>query len=172
MPTPEARREERRKFDHHKAYIYFHVGIWMVGLGIVLAGAPTTGVISDLSWSTQQMLGLCMLLGSSSAIIGMLMGTRVLRQDSIDHPLDLRYPYAFAVGGLTGVGVSMWAYFITIFMSNSVVGTLSGGLTVAFGMMAVHMGFDFVRQIIVRTRMRNVLTRRAIRERDGEQEQL
>jgi hypothetical protein len=99
------------------------------------------------------------------------MGTRFFRPDTLEHPLDLRYPYAFAVGGLMGVGMSMWAYFLAIFLNSTVVGTLGGGLTLAFGCMAFTLGWRFIRQIIARTRMRNVLTRRAIHERDGEEEQ-
>jgi hypothetical protein len=170
VPTPEARREERKKFDRHKAYVYFHVGVWLVGLGIILAGAPATGVIGALSWTTQQFLGFCMLLGSCSAIVGMLIGTRVLRRDTLANPLDLRYPYGWGVGGLFGVGIAMWAYFITILTNSTVVGTLSGGLTLAFGTMSIHLGYDFAHQIVVRTKLRNSLTRREIRDRDSKGE--
>jgi hypothetical protein len=171
VPTPEARREERRKFDHHEAYVYFHIGVLLVALGITLSGAPSTGAVAALSWNTQQLLGMCMLIGSLSAIIGMCTGLRWFRQDTEEHPLDLRYPYAWGVGGLVGVGVSMWAYFVAILLNSTVVGTLSGGLTLAFGAMSLHLSVRFTRQIVVRTKMRSVLTRRAIRERDGEEEQ-
>ena len=170
MPTPEARWEERKKFDRHEAYVYFHLGVFLVALGIVLSRAPNTGAVAALSWDTQQMLGWCMMLGSCSAIIGMLMGTRVFRRDTLDHPLDLRYPYAFGLGGLLGVGISMWSYFIVILLNSTAIGTLGGGLTVAFGAMSVHLSGRFAHQIVVRTRMRNVLTRRAIRDRDGREE--
>jgi hypothetical protein len=168
VPTPEARREERRKFDRHDTYVWFHIGVWLVALGILLAGGPTSGAIAALSWDTQQMLGLCMLLGSGSAILGIVMGTRVFRRDTVERPLDLRYPYAFGLGGLIGVGASMWAYFLAIFLNSTVVGTLSGGLTLAFGAMSLTLGWRFFHQIVVRTRIRNALTRRAIRD-DEEQ---
>lgn len=170
MPTPEARREERKKFDRHKAYIYFHLGVIIVAIGIVLSRTPSTGAIAALSWDTQQMLGWCMMLSSGSAALGMLMGTRFFRRDTIEHPLDLRYPYAFGLGGLLGVGISMWAYFITILLNSTVLGTLAGGMTLAFGVMAFDLGRDFAKQIVTRTRTRNILTRREIRRRDGEEQ--
>jgi hypothetical protein len=171
VPTPEARREERKKFDRHKAYIYFHLGVWVVALGIVLSDVPSASAVAALSWETQQMLGLCMMIGSFSGLLGIAMGGRWFRRDTIEHPLDVRYPYAFALASMMGVGVSMWAYFLVILMNSTVIGTLSGGLTLAFGCMCIHLGYDFCRQIVVRTRMRNVLTRRAIRDRDGEEKQ-
>jgi hypothetical protein len=170
MPTPEARREERKKFDRHEAYVYFHIGVVLVALGIVLSKVPSTGVVAALSWDTQQMLGWCMMLGSGSAIIGMSWGSRLFLRDTEEHPMDLRYPYAFGLGGLIGVGISMWAYFVVIFLNSTVVGTLGGGLTLAFGAMSIHLSWRFFHQIVERTRMRNVLTRRAIRHRDGREE--
>jgi hypothetical protein len=167
MPTPEARQEERRKFDRHPAYVYFHVGVLLVALGITVSGAPPSGAIGQLSWETQQFLGMCMLIGSASALIGACMGSPWFRRDSMHHPLDLRFPYAWALSGLMGVGVSMWAYFVVIATSSSVIGTLSGGLTVAFGVMSIHMGVRFAHQIVTRTRMRGQLTREYIRERDN-----
>jgi hypothetical protein len=168
MPTPEARREERKKFDRHEAYVYFYVGVWLVALGITLSGAPASGVIAALSWETQQLLGMCMLIGSCSGLVGVTMGSRWFRRDTLTHPLDVRYPYAFAIGGLAGTGVSMWAYFWVIVTSSTVVGSLGGGLTLAFGAMSIHLGARFAHQIVVRTRMRNELTRQALREQNGQ----
>jgi hypothetical protein len=168
VPTPEARRDERKKFDRHEAYVYFHIGVLLVALGITLSGAPTSGPVGNLSWDTQQLLGMCMLLGSGSAIIGIAMGGRWFRRDTVEHPLDLRYPYGFGLAGLMGVGVSMWAYFLVIFLNSTIVGTLSGGLTLAFGTMSIHLGYRFAHQIVVRTRLRSTLTNQAIRDRDGD----
>lgn len=171
MPTPEARREERRKFDHHESYIYFHVGVLLVALGITLSGAPPSGAVGQLSWNTQQMLGMCMLIGSGSALVGICMGLPWFRRDTVANPLDLRFPYAWGLGGLMGVGISMWAYFIVIVLNSTPVGALMGGLTLAFGIMSIHLCVRFAHQIVVRSRMRSVLTRRAIRDRDGHEEQ-
>lgn len=166
MPTPEARRDERRKFDRHDAYVWFHIGVLLVATGIVLSDVPSASAVATLSWSTQQMLGMCMLLGSCSAIIGMMIGGRWLFRDTLEKPLDLRYPYAFGLAGLMGVGISMWAYFAVIFLNSTAIGTLGGGLTLAFGCMSFTLGCRFAKQIVVRTRLRSELTRRAIRRRD------
>lgn len=168
MPTPDLRKQERKKFDRHVTYVYLHVGVWFVALGIVLSDTPTSSAVSALAWDTQQLLGACMLIGSLSALIGIVMGGRWFRRDTVEHPLDLRYPYAFGLGGLMGVGISMWAYFFVIATNASVVGTLGGGLSLAFGCMSIHLGIKFAHQILVRTRVRNDLTRRALRERGGE----
>lgn len=168
MPTPEARREERKKFDRHKAYIYFHLGVWVVALGIVLSDVPSASAVAALSWDTQQLLGLCMMFGSLSGLLGIALGSRWFRPDSFEHPLDLRYPYAFGLASMMGVGISMWAYFLVILANSTVIGTLGGGLTLAFGCMSIHLGYDFAHQIVLRTQMRNQLTRQAIRDREDE----
>jgi hypothetical protein len=171
MPTPEARREERKKFDRHLAYVYFYVGVWLVALGIVLDRSPSATAVGALSSETQHLLGLCMFIGSVSGLIGICMGGRWFRHDTLAHPLDLRYPYAFAVGGLAGTGMSMWAYFVIILNNSTAIGTLGGGLSLAFGMMSIHLGARFLQQIIKRTRIRNQLTRQAIYLRDDEHAQ-
>jgi hypothetical protein len=169
MPTPEARREERKKFDRHLTYVYFYVGVWIVGLGIVLNRSPVTSAVGALSDETQHLLGLCMFIGSLSGLSGICMGGRWFRHDTMQHPLDVRYPYAFAVGGLAGTGVSMWAYFLIILANSTAIGTLAGGLSLAFGMMSFHLGGRFIHQIVTRTRMRQQLTRQAIRYRDDDE---
>jgi hypothetical protein len=167
VPTPEARLEERKKFDRNLAYLYFHIGAWLVALGIVLSDAPSSTAVGALSWDTQQLLGLCMMLGSSSALMGSAMGSRWFRRDTYEHPLDLRYPYAWGLGGLFGVGVSMWAYFVVIAANSTAIGTLGGGLSLTFGIMSIHLGVRFAKQIVTRTRARNALTRKAIQDRNS-----
>ncbi len=167
MTTPEARQEERRKFDRHPAYVYLHVGVLLVALGITISGAPTSGAVGQLSWNTQQLLGMCMLAGSGSSLFGAAMGSRWFRYDTLEHPLDLRHPYGFATAGLAGVGISMWAYFVAIVTTSDVVGSLSGGLAFAFGTMSIHMGGRFAHQIAVRTQLRRQLTNAAVRDRDN-----
>jgi hypothetical protein len=146
--------------DRHDAYIWLHVGLLLVGLGIVLAPAPASA-LTTLSWDAQKLLGLCMLTGSGIALTGVLMGVghrSKIRDNVVSQQLgdDVRLPYTFAALGLFSVGVSMGGYGWAIYQYSTLVGTLGGGLTFAILGMCVSLCIKFV-----------LRARRYSRDRDG-----
>jgi hypothetical protein len=149
ISTPQLRDEIRRKWDRHPAYVYIHVGLWFVALGIMLTPlVPNASPVGLLSWQTQRLLAVCMFAGSTAALLGTAMGTRVFKHDTEENPLDLRYPFIVGAGALAAMSVSLFTYFLVILAYSDVVGTLGGGLSVCLGVFGVHMSVAYVRQVI------------------------
>lgn len=155
-----------QRLDRHDAYIWLHMGLWLVGLGFVIAPAPNTALAS-LSWDAQKALGLCIVTGSTVALLGVCLGLRLpggcrvvrsITNNMLSGLLgdDIRIPYTFGSLGLLSVGVSMCGYAWTIYQYATLVGTLAGGLTFAIGGMCLTMSIKFIVRI-----------RRYIRRRDA-----
>ena len=154
------------RIDRHDAYVWLHLGLWCVALGIIFAPAPNT-VLTALSWDAQKLLGLCMLCGSSTALVGISLGMRLggwrlLRpiSDNIvsDHlGDDIRMPYTFGCLGMLSVAVSLAGYGWTIFQYATLIGTLGGGLTFAIVGMCITLSRRFILGIRAYTRARNTL---------------
>jgi hypothetical protein len=142
------------RLDRHDAYIWLNVGLWMYGLGVILAAAPNSN-LSGLSWGTQNALGLCLLFGTTCTLTGTVLGARIgklriLRRVS-DNLLtellgdDIRLPYSLGGSGMLSVSVAMWTYAETIIVTahSRLLGTLGGGLSVAIGCMCLTLGVRF-----------------------------
>lgn len=131
-------------------YVWIHIGLCMVAWGILLS-PPLTGVLTTLSWETQQLLAVCMLSGFSMALTGAAMGARYFFRR-----IDIRVAYTFGIAGLLSVFVSMATYAWVIATNATLVGTLGGGLTVGIGCGCVHKAVNLVREI--RRINRNIAT--------------
>lgn len=165
MSTPERRRQERRRFDHHESYVAWHVGLLVVMIGMVLSPVPPPGANLAFSWASQQLLAAVMLIGSGSALLGALIGTRFLLPDTVRKPLDLRVPYGFALFSLVATTSSM-AIFEYAALGIRGAHTLSQmlmslGFGCAFILSAIPFAFRLIWQIRVRTRMHKELTTEA-----------
>jgi hypothetical protein len=161
------------RLDRHDAYVWLHIGLWLVGWGFVLAPAANTAITS-LSWDAQKLLGLCLLNGSTVALAGISLGLplpgrrRVLRRvaDNLFADLlgdDIRIPYTFGALGLFSVGASMAGYGWTIYQYSTLIGTLGGGLTFAIGGMCITLSWKFIARIRIYVRHRDA----AIAEIEG-----
>jgi hypothetical protein len=62
---------------------------------------------------------------------------------------DIRFPYTLACAGLLSVGVSMSFYAHTIWATSQdrLLGTLGGGLSMAFVGMCITLGMKFIGRI-------------------------
>lgn len=147
---------KRYRLDRHIAYVCLHAGLFMYGMGVLLSPAPNSN-LTDLSYEMQQSLGLCLLVGSSMALVGSALGARIGRRRRImasisDNPLtpmlgdDIRFPYTVASAGLLAIGVSMGFYINTLVGSapSKILGTLGGGVSVGIGMMCLILGPAFI----------------------------
>jgi hypothetical protein len=162
------------RLDRHDAYVWLHIGLWFVGWGFALAPGPNSALAS-LSWDAQKLLGLCLVNGSTVALVGIALGLslpggrRILRRvaDNAFSDLlgdDIRIPYAFATLGLLSVGVSMCSYAWTIWQFGTLIGTLAGGLTFAIAGMCVTLGWKFIRRMRIYGQHRDVVVAEIRRE--------
>lgn len=160
---------KRYRLDRHHSYIWIHAGLWLYGWGVLLSPGPNTN-LAALSWGTQQALGLCLLVGSTLALIGLTLGARVGRHRriapkvsrNIMSPMlgdDIRLPYTLACTGLFSILVSMGFYDYTVIASSpsKLLGTLGGGLSGAIGLMCITLSIEFILRIRSYTRARDKL---------------
>lgn len=158
---------KRERLDRHDAYVWLQGGLWCVGLGVVLAPAPT-GVLTELSWDAQKALGTCIFIGSTVALAGVVLGLRLANGWRIARPIaknllsdllgdDVRVPYTFGWLGLLSVGVGMAGYGWTIYQYATLIGTLGGGLSFAIAGMCITLGWKFISHIRQYGRQRNIL---------------
>jgi hypothetical protein len=158
MPTPQRRRQQRLKFDHHESYLAWHFGIMVVTVGIIMSPIAPPG--TTVPWATEKMLSICMAVGSGSALLGALIGTRFLLPDSVERPLDLRIPLGFTLfstfATTVSIGVMEWITFKSVpgHHSNAQL-MLQLGLGTAFMLMNLPLAVRAAHQIFVRTRLRN-----------------
>lgn len=158
----------RHRLDRHQSYVWIHVGLWLYGWGVLLSPAPSSN-LSGLSWGTQQALGLCVLVGSTLALVGLVLGARVGRlriagkvSRNIMSPMlgdDIRLPYTLACTGLFSILVSMGFYDYTLISTalDKLLGTLGGGLSASIGLMCIGLGIEFIARIRAYSRAREKL---------------
>lgn len=168
---------KRYRLDRHQSYVWIHVGLWLYGWGVLLSPAPSSN-LSGLSWSTQQALGLCVLVGSTLALIGLSLGARIGRLRIAGHvsrnimsPMlgdDIRLPYTLACTGLFSILISMGFYDYTLISTapDKLLGTLGGGLSGAIGLMCISLGIEFIQRIRAYTRAYDKLLTEAHRRRE------
>lgn len=158
----------RPRLDRHDSYVWLHVGLWLYGWGVILAPAPNS-YLAALSWSTQQALGLCLLLGSTLALTGLMLGLRVGRwriarrvhTNVVSTVLgdDIRLPYMLGWAGLLSIAVSMWFYAITIITFAYPLGS---AISAAIGCMCLTLAYRFAGQIRRYSRDREHLVAEAV----------
>ncbi len=158
--------QKRDRLDRHDSYIFQNLGLWMYGWGVILASSPNSN-LSSLSYDTQQLLGVCLLLGTSFTLAGTLLGARIgpftiagrVSKELLSDLLgdDIRVPYALGWCGLLSTGVSLFVYAYSIWetASSRLLGTLGGGLSFMIGLSCAFLAVRFI-----------VHSRRYIRERD------
>lgn len=154
---PELHRSER--LDRHDAYVWQQVGLWLYSGGVILAEAPNSN-LSELSFSTQSSLGVCLMVGTTLALVGTSLGLRlhwfgdvvVARRiaDNLTSEMlgdDVRLPYALAWGGLLSTAVSMFFYAATVMLEAHarLVETLGGAVSATAGCMCLTLSVKFIR---------------------------
>lgn len=167
----------RHRLDRHQSYVWIHVGLWLYGCGVLLSPSPSSN-LAGLSWGTQQALGLCVLVGSTLALVGLSLGGRVGRlriaprvSRNIMSPMlgdDVRLPYTLAVTGLFSIFVSMGFYDWTIISTSpdKLLGTLGGGISGAIGLMCIGLSVEFIARIRAYMRAYDNLLTEARRRRE------
>lgn len=170
---------KRHRLDRHQSYVWIHLGLWSYSWGVLLSATPNSN-LAALSWGTQQALGLCLLVGSSLALVGLTLGAHIggLRiaprvSRNLMSPMlgdDVRLPYSLACAGLSAIFVSMGFYAYTVIAASpsKLLGTLGGGLSAAIGLMCVGLSAEFIARIRAYTRARELLLAEALHRMDRE----
>ena len=140
---PQARHRDRERIDRDDVYVGVLIALWFAGLGIVLAPIGA-GAIATLEFSTQKLLAVCMMFGSSIALLGSASGRPTLKvtwplrmasrpigrlfgQDV--GPVEVRNAYLMGAAGLIAFNVSLLVLASTIVTNSTIVGTATGILT-------------------------------------------
>jgi hypothetical protein len=167
----------RHRLDRHQSYVWIHVGLWLYGCGVLLSPSPSSN-LAGLSWSTQQALGLCVLVGSTLALVGLSLGAPVWRwriagavSRNVMSPMlgdDIRLPYTLGCTGLFSIFVSMGFYDWTIVSTSpdKLLGTLGGGISGAIALMCITLAVEFIARIRAYMRAYDNLLTEARRRRE------
>jgi drug/metabolite transporter (DMT)-like permease len=135
-----ANRPEPKRLDRERMYVWVHVGLILVGVGIA-ARPYSSGALSDLSTQTNEALALCMVVGSGICVVASMIGTA-----------DLRIPYLMGGGGQISVMISLGTWVWQIEQTSDLIGTLSGGLAIAILCACVHYGVIAIKETVRITR--------------------
>lgn len=142
---PEIVRAER--LDRHASYVWLNLSLLAFGCVVAFVAVPYSNLGSE-SLGTRTTLAVCLMLGSSSSLIGSLFGKRIWGHcivRSVCHndtsPMlgdDIRVPYVLAWVGLASTAISMGFYGYTVIASAGtprLLTTLGGA--VSFGVVGM-----------------------------------
>lgn len=125
------------RHDREYTYIGILLSLWFSGLGIYLLPIGT-GSISTLDPSTQKLLALTMVLGTTLCLAGSAMGpgqdlmickpakwflNKVQKHYA---PLALRHCYRFDVAGLFACCISLAFFSLVVLSAGNIVGSFTG----------------------------------------------
>lgn len=128
------------RLDRHDTFVGMQIAVWFAGLGIYLVPIGT-GPVGALEGSTQKLLGLTMLLGTTLTLLGVAMGpgpklkiTAPMRwflskvqKDYI--PLSLRHCYRLDAAGLIATDVALAVFSWQVLNQGTVIGSFTGLMT-------------------------------------------
>lgn len=118
------RKPAKSRIDRSRMYLWVHCGLVVSG-GALLAHPFGPGVLSYYSQEANKTLAVCIIVGSTTCVLGSLMGTRFWFPSAIT---DVRLPYLFAIGGQISVITSLVTFEAAAFVHNDVNANLSGAL--------------------------------------------
>jgi len=140
---PAARHHDRDRIDRDDVYVGVLIALWFAGLGIIAAPIGS-GAIATLEFSTQKLLAVAMMFGSSIALIGSASGRPTLRITwplrmaakwigrLFGHdvgPVEVRNAYLMGAAGLIAFNFSLLVLASTIITNSTIIGTATGILT-------------------------------------------
>lgn len=137
-------REEYARIDHSRMYLWVHIGLPMVGLGIVLR--PRMVGLPTISPDSNRLLGLLIVWGSGLCLIAACMGVGWFVRRA---KTDKRIPYASGAFGQLSVVVSLVFYlWVLIFQAGlDFVQILELGLTFTIAMACLHIDVVVIKEI-------------------------
>jgi vacuolar-type H+-ATPase subunit I/STV1 len=132
-----------KRLDHGPMYMCVMFALLMVSMSMIAVGPVPNSVVDELSNSTQDLLALCIFVGSAICVTGITLGTRFLRRG-----IDIRRCYILQICGMPAVTVSLWVYgWAIIHGTESWTSALGGVMGPMIGLGALINAVTFVREI-------------------------
>lgn len=168
------------RLDRHDSYIWLLIGLWCYGWWAGFLSPVPQSNLSTQSIATQQVLAMSLIVGTTLALIGVVLGLRIGRWHIArfvsSNPLagllgaDIRMPYALAWFGLLSAGVSMGVYAWTTWTAAParLLGTLGGWLSMATCLMCLTLGARLLVRLRRYTVERDQLIAEVVALRDGD----
>jgi hypothetical protein len=122
------RTPEPKRVDRERMYVWVHVGLLCVGLGIF--ARPEVGLLAVLSVVENRALAVSIITGSALALTGAAMGSRWFLPRAA---ADLRLAYGCGIGGQCAVVFSLVYYAVVITSHSDLIGTMAGALSIMIG---------------------------------------
>lgn len=149
------------RLDRHDAYVGPLIALWLAGLGIALVPIGV-GAIATLEPDTQKLLALCMLVGTTIALMGAGAGEptiwvfravrRVARTPGLrwmrhlEPNFAVRHAYLFGAGGLIAVDVGLGWFGYAVITNGTVIGSATGSITPILFIVYLKLTRKFIRE--------------------------
>jgi hypothetical protein len=114
--------------DHGPMYICVIIALFLWSLSLLIAGPVRYSIIDELSDAAQNLLGVCIFIGASICLTGIVLGTRFVRPH-----IDLRTCYAWAMAGTPAISIAVWVYFWAAV--NGSLSPILSGMSSAFSLL-------------------------------------
>ena len=155
-PVADAMKDPPR-IDRSDTYIAVLISLWFSGVGIYLLPIGT-GAVGTLEPGTQQLLGTAMVFGTSTSLLGTLMGPcplwptkpvvwllKKIRREYY-HPLAIRHCYRIGAVGLMSVLSALFFFTLVLISYGSLIGSFTGLLSPILFMFWVHKSIRLLRE--------------------------
>lgn len=133
-----------QRMDRHDYYIGVLIALWFAGVGVVLVPIGT-GALASLAGSTQKLLALALILGSSLSLLGASLGPP--SHFRWFNPMRWWFPefkegyaYGIGAGGQFCIGVALGFFGWTVLVNGSLIGSITGLLTPILSICAFRTG--------------------------------
>jgi hypothetical protein len=129
------------RIDHSRMYICTNIGLISFAFSLLIVGPIPNTTLANTDFWSQQLLAACVIVGSSTCLLGTIRGTRLYKPDG-----DIRISYSIAKWGILSNAFSMVFYVISVMMNNgqfwaSALTTSLGGM-ICVGMLWIGLDFE------------------------------
>lgn len=144
------------RIDHGRMYMSIMAGLFLWSLALMTVGPVPDSAVSELSDYVQDILALCIFVGSTVCLSGCIIGSglipftvRKLSFGKIQlHKSDVRLAYKFGLWGMPAIIGSVGTYVWAIAHDSTFwVAALGGALGLAIMMGTLWNALDFVSEI-------------------------
>ncbi|OCB41884.1 hypothetical protein A5677_00490 [Mycobacterium malmoense] len=156
-----ARTPAKSRVDRSRMYLWVHLGLMITG-GALFFHPYGAGALVFFDEQTNQALATCIVAGSTTCVLGSLMGTTYWFPSAVT---DVRLPYLFAVGGQVSVIMSLCTYELALARHTSLQGNLSGALAFAIVGGCIQTALVCIKEIHRINRLDRIIRRGGIRRR-------
>lgn len=145
------------RIDRSDTYIAVLISLWFSGVGIYLLPIGT-GAVGTLDPGTQKLLGTAMVFGTSTSLLGVLMGPcplwpvkpvtwllKKIRKDRY-HLLALRHCYRIGAAGLMSILSALFFFTLVLLSYGTLVGSFTGLLSPLLFLFWSHKALRLLRE--------------------------